>query len=112
MSDVLKAAVLGDELDLTALAHNAAGQAEHVVRKVFLKSLDEKFAFDIRKMCMLHLSSYKLAGTAVTSVPFPIGSRTTIFWRRGTAPRSPASGRASSPSSGYTRKRGIYGHIY
>lgn len=34
MSDVLKAAVLGDELDLTALAHNAAGQAEHVVRKV------------------------------------------------------------------------------
>lgn len=36
MSDVLKAAVLGDELDLSALAHNAAGQAEHVVRKVRL----------------------------------------------------------------------------
>lgn len=34
MSDVLKAAVLGDELDLSALAHNAAGQAEHVVRKL------------------------------------------------------------------------------
>lgn len=34
MSDVLKAAVLGDELDFSALAHNAAGQAEHVVRKV------------------------------------------------------------------------------
>jgi adiponectin receptor len=50
MSDVLKAAVLGpgrieewrlfpssfpgDELDITALAHNAASQAEHVVRKM------------------------------------------------------------------------------
>ncbi|XP_044762759.1 adiponectin receptor protein isoform X3 [Coccinella septempunctata] len=36
MSEVLKAAVLGtgDELDITALAHNAASQAEHVVRKM------------------------------------------------------------------------------
>ncbi|XP_017774505.1 PREDICTED: adiponectin receptor protein isoform X2 [Nicrophorus vespilloides] len=34
MSDVLKAAVLGDELDISALAHNAAGQAEVVVRKL------------------------------------------------------------------------------
>ncbi|XP_018562472.1 adiponectin receptor protein isoform X2 [Anoplophora glabripennis] len=41
MSDVLKAAVLanlprfaGDELDISALAHNAASQAEHVVRKM------------------------------------------------------------------------------
>nr|CAI5839209.1 unnamed protein product [Callosobruchus analis] len=41
MSDVLKAAVLvnllavaGDELDISALAHNAATQAEHVVRKM------------------------------------------------------------------------------
>lgn len=36
MSEVLKAAVLGtgDELDISALAHNAASQAEHVVRKM------------------------------------------------------------------------------
>ncbi|KAK4878438.1 hypothetical protein RN001_010944 [Aquatica leii] len=34
MSDVLKAAVLGDELDITTLAHNAAGQAEQVVRRL------------------------------------------------------------------------------
>ncbi|KAL3270947.1 hypothetical protein HHI36_021452 [Cryptolaemus montrouzieri] len=36
MSEVLKAAVLGtgDELDIAALAHNAASQAEHVVRKM------------------------------------------------------------------------------
>nr|XP_023021565.1 adiponectin receptor protein-like [Leptinotarsa decemlineata] len=34
MSDVLKAAVLGDDLDISALAHNAASQAEHVVRKM------------------------------------------------------------------------------
>ncbi|KAK9874277.1 hypothetical protein WA026_002629 [Henosepilachna vigintioctopunctata] len=36
MSEVLKAAVLGigDELDIATLAHNAASQAEHVVRKM------------------------------------------------------------------------------
>ncbi|XP_065169961.1 adiponectin receptor protein isoform X2 [Atheta coriaria] len=34
MSEVIKAAVLGDELDISALAHNAAGQAEVVVRKL------------------------------------------------------------------------------
>ncbi|XP_018328019.1 adiponectin receptor protein isoform X2 [Agrilus planipennis] len=34
ITDVLKAAVLGGDFDITALAHNAAGQAEQVVRKL------------------------------------------------------------------------------
>lgn len=34
MTEVLKAGVLSDEIDLSALAHNAAEQAEEFVRKV------------------------------------------------------------------------------
>lgn len=34
MTEVLKAGVLSDEIDLGALAHNAAEQAEEFVRKV------------------------------------------------------------------------------
>lgn len=36
MTEVLKAGVLSDEIDLGALAHNAAEQAEEFVRKVFV----------------------------------------------------------------------------
>lgn len=36
MTEVLKAGVLSDEIDLGALAHNAAEQAEEFVRKVSL----------------------------------------------------------------------------
>lgn len=35
MTEVLKAGVLSDEIDLGALAHNAAEQAEEFVRKVW-----------------------------------------------------------------------------
>lgn len=35
MTEVLKAGVLSDEIDIGALAHNAAEQAEEFVRKVF-----------------------------------------------------------------------------
>lgn len=35
MNEVLKAGVLSDEIDLGALAHNAAEQAEEFVRKVW-----------------------------------------------------------------------------
>lgn len=35
MNEVLKAGVLSDEIDLGALAHNAAEQAEVFVRKVW-----------------------------------------------------------------------------
>lgn len=41
MTEVLKAGVLSDEIDLGALAHNAAEQAEEFVRKV---SLDDIYA--------------------------------------------------------------------
>lgn len=37
MTEVLKAGVLSDEIDLGALAHNAAEQAEEFVRKVSWK---------------------------------------------------------------------------
>lgn len=37
MTEVLKAGVLSDEIDLGALAHNAAEQAEEFVRKVIIK---------------------------------------------------------------------------
>lgn len=40
MTEVLKAGVLSDEIDLGALAHNAAEQAEEFVRKV---SINQKF---------------------------------------------------------------------
>ena len=36
MTEVLKAGVLSDEIDLGALAHNAAEQAEEFVRKVVI----------------------------------------------------------------------------
>lgn len=38
MTEVLKAGVLSDEIDLGALAHNAAEQAEEFVRKVSIYS--------------------------------------------------------------------------
>lgn len=37
MTEVLKAGVLSDEIDIGALAHNAAEQAEEFVRKVHKK---------------------------------------------------------------------------
>lgn len=40
MTEVLKAGVLSDEIDLGALAHNAAEQAEEFVRKVKKKYPD------------------------------------------------------------------------
>jgi len=47
MTEVLKAGVLSDEIDLGALAHNAAEQAEEFVRKVrkyriIIDTLNEK----------------------------------------------------------------------
>lgn len=39
MTEVLKAGVLSDEIDLGALAHNAAEQAEEFVRKVSVSFL-------------------------------------------------------------------------
>lgn len=43
MTEVLKAGVLSDEIDLGALAHNAAEQAEEFVRKVIKVSLKQQF---------------------------------------------------------------------
>lgn len=47
MTEVLKAGVLSDEIDLGALAHNAAEQAEEFVRKVTVKY---KYTFKLKIM--------------------------------------------------------------
>lgn len=46
MTEVLKAGVLSDEIDLGALAHNAAEQAEEFVRKVRL-DFDYAHLYDV-----------------------------------------------------------------
>lgn len=43
MTEVLKAGVLSDEIDLGALAHNAAEQAEEFVRKVSFQFVLKKY---------------------------------------------------------------------
>lgn len=45
MTEVLKAGVLSDEIDLGALAHNAAEQAEEFVRKVRILTLTYNFVY-------------------------------------------------------------------
>jgi len=46
MTEVLKAGVLSDEIDLGALAHNAAEQAEEFVRKVSGKIVSSNILFN------------------------------------------------------------------
>lgn len=46
MTEVLKAGVLSDEIDLGALAHNAAEQAEEFVRMVSIEQ-KTKISFSI-----------------------------------------------------------------
>lgn len=66
MTEVLKAGVLSDEIDLGALAHNAAEQAEEFVRKVswcqwskWNKSIrancHTSLIFDFLNICMHYL---------------------------------------------------------
>lgn len=50
MTEVLKAGVLSDEIDLGALAHNAAEQAEEFVRKV-CSHKHQRFAILTDLMC-------------------------------------------------------------
>lgn len=51
MTEVLKAGVLSDEIDLGALAHNAAEQAEEFVRKV--RTTIVTAGFDIVSVCRI-----------------------------------------------------------
>lgn len=51
MTEVLKAGVLSDEIDLGALAHNAAEQAEEFVRKVSRKIASSNVVFN-RGICL------------------------------------------------------------
>lgn len=67
MTEVLKAGVLSDEIDLGALAHNAAEQAEEFVRKVCSTSrqhLTHKFTDDF-----IHRVSG--LGSIVEGMPLP-----------------------------------------
>lgn len=59
MTEVLKAGVLSDEIDLGALAHNAAEQAEEFVRKVSWWANEANEWYDVPTTVTLHWS-YKL----------------------------------------------------
>lgn len=56
MTEVLKAGVLSDEIDLGALAHNAAEQAEEFVRKVSWWANEANEWNDVRTTVTLHWS--------------------------------------------------------
>lgn len=47
MTEVLKAGVLSDEIDLGALAHNAAEQAEEFVRKVSRSYMNISLCYEL-----------------------------------------------------------------
>lgn len=49
MTEVLKAGVLSDEIDLGVLAHNAAEQAEEFVRKVIEFFIFQVYLIKIKK---------------------------------------------------------------
>lgn len=53
MTEVLKAGVLSDEIDLGALAHNAAEQAEEFVRKVHIKYISIFLYYRLLIVCCL-----------------------------------------------------------
>lgn len=83
MTEVLKAGVLSDEIDLGALAHNAAEQAEEFVRKV---------GPVLELLFCLHLLTHTLAciemfirfgkprGKSVTTNIYRNGCKTTISY--------------------------------
>lgn len=72
MTEVLKAGVLSDEIDLGALAHNAAEQAEEFVRKV--SSTHRILAQIPRMVYLIYFWILNLCaglGSFVESVPLP-----------------------------------------
>ena len=140
MTEVLKAGVLSDEIDLGALAHNAAEQAEEFVRKV-RKVLVPKFLFyihsfspeQLKQFCNLasfcaiyhefiHLytifflgfehRSGKHRGSNATLEIYPDGYKTMTFCTRDTGRLYHRFTPASRASFEFTRRLAIYGLIY
>lgn len=58
MTEVLKAGVLSDEIDLGALAHNAAEQAEEFVRKVSWWANEANESIDVPTTVTFHWSKF------------------------------------------------------
>lgn len=118
MTEVLKAGVLSDEIDLGALAHNAAEQAEEFVRKVSTITNDFNICliFEKSKSTIILLAfSFdrygKHRGKCAIIVIYPHGCKTIISYIATIGHRCHHSGRASSLCSGYTRKPVTFGHI-
>lgn len=72
MTEVLKAGVLSDEIDLGALAHNAAEQAEEFVRKVSIAMHEWSATFEraaIRSADRM-LCAFSICSCTATPNPF------------------------------------------
>lgn len=108
MTEVLKAGVLSDEIDLGALAHNAAEQAEEFVRKVssncnFVDQIENKvFCFRFGKP----------AGKFATIKIYQSGFKIMTFYTEIIAHHYHHSGLALNPSFACILKLGISGPIY
>lgn len=109
MTEVLKAGVLSDEIDLGALAHNAAEQAEEFVRKVIKTKTVILFKL-LQKILFARFG--KLAGKYVTIKNFQNGCRTMIFYIEDIVHRYHRSVHVSSQFSACTQKLETSGHIY
>lgn len=85
MTEVLKAGVLSDEIDLGALAHNAAEQAEEFVRKVssfenYRKYLQYNRLINTHlRLCRNYIRCGKHLGKFATIVIYQNGFKTIIF---------------------------------
>lgn len=128
MTEVLKAGVLSDEIDLGALAHNAAEQAEEFVRKVsllivlFVKHMNAIILLLVfkrgRKFKKKNVYIYvidrfgKPHGKFVTIVIYRSGCKTIIFCIEITDRRYHHFGPVLNQCSEFILKLAIYGHIY
>lgn len=126
MTEVLKAGVLSDEIDLGALAHNAAEQAEEFVRKVSCNNFtspshcisifvdNERHLFDVPKQLLTDSIVFRCGrrrGKCATTVTCRNGYKTIIFYIETIGRRYHPFGRASNRCFEFTPKPEIYGPI-
>jgi hypothetical protein len=108
MTEVLKAGVLSDEIDLGALAHNAAERAEVFVMKVGVT----KPTNQPNSLPNLSLSRCgRRHGKSATSKTYHHGCKTTTFCTVAIGRRCPRSEPASNRCFAFTPKRVTFGHI-
>lgn len=112
MTEVLKAGVLSDEIDLGALAHNAAEQAEEFVRKVgFRFNQNKKNQFNCPLIHPINFRYGKPHGMCVTIVTYQNGYKTIISYIVTTGHRYHRSVHASNQFFEFTQKPVTFGHI-